>query len=392
MQYLQTIQRKSQKVAVGLMSGTSMDGVDAALVKIRNHGLETTLDLIHFITYPYPVGLREKIVEISMQGKIDEICRFNVLLGEIFADAVMALLQATPIKPEQVDFIGSHGQTVQHLPEETTLFEYKIRSTLQLGEPSVIAKRTGILTVADFRPADMAEGGQGAPLIPYFDFIMFRSSEKNRALLNIGGIANLTVLKKNGSLEDVVAFDTGPGNMVIDALMQKLFNKPFDDEGHTAESGRVSPELLAFGLEQTFFKKPPPKSTGREEFGSAFCDKFLAKGSRLRLKPVDLIATAAEFTVMAIWQSCQEFAAPKTMIDELIVSGGGTENQHIMNSLRNKFQDISVKTIDEFGIPSEAKEAVCFAVLANETISGNLNNVPGATGAAKPTILGKICL
>ncbi len=394
MKRLQEIFAKSQKLVVGLISGTSMDGVDAALVRIRNQGAETNLELKHFITYPYPLGLKEKLLEISTSGqsRVDEICRFHVLLGEIFADAVKRLLNQAAVEPEQVDFIGSHGQTVQHLPEVTRLFDYKIRGTLQLGEPSVIAKRTGIITVADFRPADLALGGQGAPLIPYFDFIIFRSDEKDRGLLNMGGIANLTVLRRNCNLEDVIAFDTGPGNMVIDALMQNFFDKPFDEAGRTAQSGQPSSQLLRFALKHPFFKKSPPKSTGREQFGSTFYDAFLAEGKRLRLPPEDIIATAAELTARTIHDAYQRFVTPKLPIDELIVSGGGAKNGYIMDTLRKKFQGISVKTIDEYGIPSEAKEAVCFAVLANETLAGNANNVPGATGATQPTILGKICL
>ncbi|MFQ5751791.1 MAG: anhydro-N-acetylmuramic acid kinase [bacterium] len=394
MHRLNKIFSKKIKLTVGLMSGTSMDGVDAALVEIQNQGLQTELELVHFLTLPYPDGLKEKILEYSTpgQGSVDQICRLNVLLGEIFADAVKALLGAADAKPEQVDFIGSHGQTVQHLPAEKELFDYKIRASLQLGEPSVIAKRTGILTVADFRPADLALGGQGAPLVPYFDFIMFRSKEKNRGLLNIGGIANFTILKKNGKLEEIMAFDTGPGNMVIDGLMQKLFNQPFDKDGKIAQTGTVSQELLQWAFNHPYFKKPPPKSTGREEFGDEFCERFLAQARQFNLKRNDIIATAAELTSHSVWASYRKFVAPQIAIDEVIVSGGGSDNLFIMESLRQKALGMRIKRIDEFGIPAEAKEAVCFAILANETLCGNNNNVPGATGASHPTILGKICL
>jgi anhydro-N-acetylmuramic acid kinase len=393
MNYLQNILTKRQKLVIGLISGTSMDGVDAALVNIKNQGIDTKLELMNFLIHPYPNGLKEKILENSTPGvgRVDELCRLNFLLGEIFSEAVLALLDAAAVKPEEIDFIGSHGQTIQHLPGETALFGHKIKSTLQLGEPSVIAKRTGILTVADFRPADMAVGGQGAPLVPYFDFVMFRSIEKNRGLLNIGGISNLTIMSKDCAPEDVMAFDTGPGNMVIDALMQKLFDKPFDEDGHTAQCGQVSSKLLAFGLEHRFFKQPPPKSTGHEDFGTTFSEAFLAEGTRLNLAPADLITTAAELTAHSIFESYKNFVTKKFNIDELIVSGGGAKNPYIMHSLCDKFKNTSVKFIEEYGIPSEAKEAVCFAVLANETIAGNCNNLPGATGAKKATILGKIC-
>jgi len=391
---LQRIQAKPERLIVGLMSGTSIDGVNAALVKIKHSGLQTHLDLLRFITFPYPSGCTEKILEISTSGRssVDDICRMNVVIGEVFAEAALTLIRESGLSPPQIDLIGSHGQTVHHLPNETEMFGYKIRATLQLGEPSVIAKRTGIVTVADFRPADLALGGQGAPLVPYFDFILFRSSEKNRALLNLGGIANLTILKKKCSLEEIIAFDTGPANMLIDALMQRLFNEPFDRDGRTALSGKVNDELLGKSLQHPFFKKPPPKSTGREEFGATFCDSFLREAEPLHLSPNDIVATAAELTPRTVWQNYRDFVASGISIDELIVSGGGAKNNSIMNSLREKFQRVLVKLIDDYGIPSDAKEAVCFAVLANETIAGNPNNVRAATGARQPTILGKICL
>ncbi len=393
MQALQNIWSKNPRLAVGLMSGTSLDGVDAALVTIFNHGVQTKVELRHFITFPYPPGLKEKILEISTPGRgsVDQICQLNVLLGEVFATAAKELLRVAGVDPQTVDFIGSHGQTVHHLPQEKELFGYKFRATLQLAEPAVIAKRTGILTVADFRPADLALGGQGAPLVPYFDYLLFRSDEKNRALLNIGGIANLTILKKGCQVEDILAFDTGPGNMVVDALMTKLFGKPYDENGAIAQSGRVSEALLLDALNHPYFSRPFPKSTGREEFGGRFCERFLDEANRLQLKPGDILATAAELTVRAIWANYENFIAPKIVLEELIVSGGGSRNLFMINSLRQKAQTIAVKVIDEFGISAKAKEAVCFAVLANETISGNPNNVPAATGASRPTILGKIC-
>lgn len=391
---LQKIQSKSERLVIGLISGTSVDGVDAALVKIKNSGLQTQLELLHFSSLPYPPGCKEKILEISApgHGAVDDICRMNVVIGEIFAEAVLALIRESGLSAPQIDLIGSHGQTVHHLPNEIEMFGCKIRATLQLGEPSVIAKRTGIVTVADFRPADLALGGQGAPLVPYFDFVLFRSTEKNRALLNLGGIANFTILKRNGRLEEVLAFDTGPANMLIDALMQRLFNEPFDLDGRAAQAGKVNEELLSSALSHPYFKQSPPKSTGREEFGADFCSQFLQNGLRLNVSPADLIATAAELTARTVWQNYHDFVEPNITVEEVIVSGGGAKNRFIMNSLQEKFGAAALKTIDDFGIPSDAKEAVCFAVLANETIAGRANNVPAATGARQPTILGKICL
>ncbi|MFQ5649485.1 MAG: anhydro-N-acetylmuramic acid kinase [bacterium] len=394
MQTLLTLLHKSEKLAIGLISGTSLDGVDAALVTLENHGLETEIELLHFLTFPYPDGLREKVMDCSSPGSgtVDEICRLNFVLAEVFADAALAVLQAANVAPGDVDFIGSHGQTVHHLPNEHTSFGYPIRSTLQLAEPSVIAKRTGILTVADFRPADMALGGQGAPLVPLFDFIVFRSPQKNRALVNIGGIANLTILKTNGTLEDLLAYDAGPGNMVVDYLMQAFFGRPYDADGKTALQGEVSVLLMDWALEHPYFKLMPPKATGRETFGAAFADRFRRQGEKLKLGAESIITTAAELTARTIWQSYQNDVAPETRLDEFVVSGGGAKNQYIMDRLGKLAGDINVYSIDKLGIPSDAKEAICFAVLANETLSGNPGNVPGATGARAATVLGKICL
>ncbi len=393
MKTIQEVQQKDEKLSIGLMSGTSLDGVDAALVRIKNSGFDTKVELVGFVTFPYPEGLKEGLMEISTPGKgsVDEVCRYNVVLGEIFADSVKTLLSNVGAKPDEVDFIGSHGQTVHHLPNSENMFGYTITSTLQLGEPSVIAKRTGIVTVADFRPADMALGGQGAPLVPYLDFTLFRSLEKSRALLNIGGIANVTILKKQCSLNDVIAFDTGPGNMVIDSLMNRFFSRPYDKGGEIASSGRASEELLNLTLEHPYFEEQPPKSTGREEFGAEFCEDFLADAGGLNLSKEDTITTATELTVRSITDALKKFVAPEIALDEIIVSGGGTENRYIMEGLANTAAVNSVKPIDEHGIPSAAKEAITFAVLANETICGNPGNIPSTTGAGAPTILGKIC-
>ena len=393
MRTIQEIQQKDEKLSIGLISGTSLDGVDAALVRIKKSGLETKVELIYFMTLPYPRGLKEKLLEISTagNGSVDDICRFNVVLGEIFADAVKVLLNKAGVKSGEVDFIGSHGQTVHHLPKAEKLFNYSITSTLQLGEPSIISRRTDILIVADFRPADMALGGQGAPMAPYLDFTLFRSLEKGRALLNIGGIANFTILEKDCSLNNVIAFDTGPGNMVIDFLMNQLFSRPFDENGEIASSGRISEQLLNFALKHPYFKKLPPKSTGREEFGAVFCEYLLTESERLSCSKKDIIATASELTVRSIMDALKNFVAPKVAIDEMIISGGGTENRYIMEGLGMAAETVSVKAIDEYGIPSAAKEAIIFAVLANETICGNPSNVPSTTGAKEATILGKIC-
>jgi len=368
-----------------------MDGVDAALVRIGGSGLNTKIELLAFETFPYPPGLRERLLEISTPGRgtVEEVCRLNVVVGEIFADAARRLMQNTG---QRADLIGSHGQTIQHLPGPEEHFGYTVRATLQIGEPAVIAKRTGIITVADFRPADMAVGGQGAPLVPYFDFLIFRSAECSRLLLNIGGIANVTLLPRSCQVEDVTAFDTGPGNMVIDGLIKRLFGMEFDRDGRVSRQGNVHRELLEWALAFPFFQRPPPKSTGREEFGEAFIEEFLLKAHHWALKDEDIVATAVALTAESIHRAYGRFVESKTKVDELIVSGGGRHNVALMEALRRLFAPISVRTSDEFGVPSDAKEAMCFAVLANETVSGIPSNLPGATGAREPVVLGKICL
>ena len=391
MNRLQTLIAKPEKLVIGLISGTSLDGVDAALVQISGAGLATGLQLRHFCSFPYPEGLRGELLELSTPGRgsVDQLCRMNVLLGEIFADAVLQLLDEAGVSAGEVDLIGSHGQTMHHLPAPVTRYGYALRATLQLAEPAVIARRTGIVTVADFRPADLAAGGEGAPLVPYFDFLRFRSPEKTRVLLNLGGIANLTLLKQNAALEGLIAFDTGPANMVIDSLAQHFFQQDYDRNGAIAASGTVSRELLDELLQHPYFRKSPPKSTGREAFGKAYCDALIAAAPGL--SPADLVATATELTIETVWRSYRDFLAAEPL-DELIVGGGGAKNQVIMQRLQSRFAPAAVRPSDDFGIPHDAKEAVCFAVLANETIAGNAGNVPVATGAAARVVLGKICL
>ncbi len=393
MHRLLNLQSKSTRLGIGLMSGTSVDGIDAALVKIQGCGLQTQVELLHFINHAYPAGLREQLLEISKPGggNVETICRMNVLVGELFAQASLALLEAAEVDPEKVDFIGSHGQTIHHLPESEKMFGIDIRATLQIGEASVICKRTGILTVADFRPADLALQGQGAPLVPYFDFLIFRSEEKNRALVNVGGISNFTLLKAAGSIDDVHAYDTGPGNMLIDWLMQMLFAIPYDFGGEIALQGNVSPELLDFAMKHPYLEILPPKSTGREAFGSEFAQSFLQEAKRLNMQKNDIIASASEFTVRSLAEAYRRDVAPDLLVDEFIISGGGTHNRYLMNRFEAELAPAVTKTTDVFGLSSDAKEAICFAVLANETLSGNSGNVPSATGASGATILGKLC-
>ncbi len=386
--------QKKEKLVAGLISGTSADGIDAALVQVTGKGLDSKLRLLAFETYPYPQELRERVLAASLPGRgsVDEICRLNVVVGECFAQSALQVITTAHVQTHEVDLIGSHGQTIHHLPYAEPIAGVPSRGTLQIGEPSLIAKRTGIITIADFRAADMALGGQGAPLVPLMDYLLFRSTTQNRGLLNLGGIANLTMLKKNGVLPEVLAFDTGPANMAVDGLMQKFFNSAYDKSGETAARGKISHELLQHLLMHPYFARPIPKSTGREEFGASFIEQLLNDTHGLRLNHEDLIATATALTAESVWRGAKLLEHSHGAIAELIVSGGGAHNLTLMRMLREKFSSAKISTTHEYGVPSDAKEAMLFALLANETVSGNAGNVPSVTGASAATILGKVCI
>ncbi len=380
------------KYVAGLMSGTSLDGVDAVLMQMRGSGTTTQFKLVCHIARKFPSGLKELLLKNSLPetSRVDDIARLNFLLAHIYADALRAIARKAGISLKQIALVGSHGQTIHHLPKAHKMFGKRIRATLQIGDPSVLAALTRITTVGDFRVADMAVGGEGAPLVPYFDWLVFRSKTKNRILLNLGGIANVTMLPRNCSLDEVAAFDTGPGNMVIDALMQSFYRKQYDRNGNLASSGMISLDLLLWMNRHPFLERKPPKSTGREEFGDAFVDELLKQCKHY--DNADVIATASFFTAQSVFHSYVRFVEKKMRADELIVSGGGVKNAYLMESLRYHFKNVEIRFSDEFGIPSEAKEAMCFAILANETMAGNPTNLPSVTGATKRVVLGKICL
>jgi len=370
-----------------------MDGVDAVLCRIQEDENFLTVNILLFHTFPYPQEIRQRLSRVVSAKTLDvnSLCRLHFRLGQIFAQAVLSLLERSDLKPQEIDVIGSHGQTIRHLPTPVDFLGEKVSATWQLGELDVIAKRTGIVTVGDFRPGDMALGGQGAPLVPYFDYRLFSHPERNRCLLNIGGIANVTVLKAGGSLQEVWAFDTGPGNMVVDELARRLFHRPFDPNGKWALQGRVSKELLEWAWEHPYFHQSPPKSTGRETFGRPFVNLFLQKAKSLRLSPVDTLTTASELTVQAIVRSARRYIDPVMTPDEWIVSGGGVHNSYLLSRLKALLGAEKVKVSDEFGIPADAKEALCFALLARETLMGRPTSIPGVTGCQRPAVLGKIC-
>jgi anhydro-N-acetylmuramic acid kinase len=381
----------SSHLVAGLMSGTSLDGIDAVLLRVQGSGASTRFAQLAYREYPFPRGLRSALLRnsVSETGRVDEITRLNAVLGELYARAVMRLVRYAGLPLQALDLIGSHGQTIQHLPRPARMFGRTVRATLQIGDPSVIAALTGVTTVGDFRAADMAVGGQGAPLVPYFDWLVFRSRTRNRLLLNIGGIANMTVLPRNCTPEQVVAFDTGPGNMVVDSLMHEFYGKLYDQNGRVALKGSVSLALFGAMVRHPYLRLRPPKSTGREEFGEEFLRAFLrsAKGYDRE----DIVATASQFTAYAVFDGYRRFVRRRMKADEVIVSGGGAHNRFFLDELRRYFTGSAVRSVEEFGISSNAKEAICFAILANETIAGNAANLPRVTGARKRVVLGKIC-
>jgi anhydro-N-acetylmuramic acid kinase len=381
-------------LVIGLMSGTSADGVDAALVHIEGRGQATRLRLHAFHTLPFPPGLREAILAASdpRTGTVDLLCRLNVALGEVFAEAALEVARQASITIEAVDLIGSHGQTVQHLPESVPLAGYPIRATLQLGEPSVIAERTGVMTVADFRPRDMAAGGEGAPLAPYVHYVLFGDARRTRIVHNIGGISNVTVLPAGAELADMVAFDTGPGNMPIDGATARLTanRETFDKDGERARRGRVHQPFVEELLAHPFLRRPPPKSTGREVFGGSFLDQVFARGVELGIMGDDLIATLTAYTAATITDAYRRFILSQHPHVESILCGGGSRNPTLTAWFRRELRGVEWRMCDDFGISADALEAVIFAVLAHETMCGHAANVPTATGAQRAVILGKV--
>jgi anhydro-N-acetylmuramic acid kinase len=355
--------------------------VDAAAVKIGGSGVESRVALIHHSRIPFAKAMREEI-RSAFGGSAEDVCRMNFRLGRVFGEAAIRCVGDSGVEMRNVDAVSSHGQTICHIPP----IGGRGGSTLQIGEPSVIARMTGVPVVSDFRAADMAAGGQGAPLVPYADYILFRRKDSVRAIQNIGGIANVTVVTP--SMEDITAFDTGPGNCLMDDAMRALYGRPFDRGGAIARKGRVDSETLGRLLSHPYFLRKPPKSTGRELFGDNILRWLLKK----KLRHEDVISTLAHFTALSIKNAYERFILKRYKLDEIIVSGGGTKNGYLMSIIRDVFKPVKVVFIDALGIPSGAKEALSFAILANETLSGNPSNLPNATGARERVILGKITL
>jgi anhydro-N-acetylmuramic acid kinase len=386
------------ELVLGLMSGTSADGIDVALVRIVDRpagaGISARLEGIYSTAYPSRV--REAILRVANVGATTsaEISHLDFLLGELYARSVLAALKKFRVAAAKVSLIGSHGQTIYHQGKPSKFLGVsRVSSTFQIGEPAVIAARTGITTVGDFRPADMAAGGQGAPLVPFVDYIIYRDAKIGRVALNIGGIANISVIPAGVRPEQVTAFDTGPGNMIVDALVRHYSRgrAVFDRDAKLAVRGQLQPQLLQKLLAHFYIYDPPPKTAGREQFGDAFARTIIEWGRRHRARPNDMIRTATLFTPLSIAEAMNRFVLPRTNIQELIVSGGGARNPLMMAQLAALLPSIKIRTSDEFGIPSQAKEAFAFAILAYEAFLARANNLPSATGAKRPAVLGKIC-
>jgi anhydro-N-acetylmuramic acid kinase len=375
---------------VGLMTGTSADGIDAVLVRFEGFGEHTRHRLEAHRETPLPPAVRREILEVAGAEAVapERLMKLDAALGETYAAAVLELLAGTGCKPAEVDAIGLHGQTVRHVPRQAGGGP---ALSLQLGSAAVVAERTGITVVSGFRSRDTAAGGEGAPLVPLLDWWLFRSSTESRVLLNLGGMANLTYLPRTGSIADVIAFDTGPGNAVLDALMSTRGSggAPFDAGGAAAARGTVSRELLQTLLGDPYFAQAPPRSTGRERFGAAFAANVRRLGGERSLSEDDLLATAAELTAATVADALKRFVRPRD-IDAVYASGGGVRNPHLMASLARHLAPIPLSTTAALGTPEQGKEALAFAFLAHQTLAGLPGNVPGATGATRAVVLGNI--
>jgi anhydro-N-acetylmuramic acid kinase len=397
-------------IVAGVMSGTSADGIDVALVRVSETGGRRAaraaqvrsltrgrrpdvtsalrFQLLAHADFPYPAAVRRAVLAAmnAPGARVADLARLNFLLAELYADAVLATQQRFRVK---AGLVGCHGQTLYHQGEPEAFLGRKIAATWQTGEGAVIAARVGVPVVSDFRPADMAAGGKGAPLVPFLDYLLYRDARIGRIVQNIGGIANLSAIPPGAPSARVIAFDTGPGNMVMDAVTERLFGKPYDRDGRIAAAGNVVHEVIADILRESFFLKKPPKTAGREEFGREFVRAFLRRCGRPK---ADVVATATALTAMSIGDAIRRFVKPRRSYREFVVSGGGANNPTLLAMLANELAPLglALRLSDEFGLPSAAKEAAAFALLAYETWNGRPSNVPSATGARRAAILGKI--
>jgi anhydro-N-acetylmuramic acid kinase len=377
-------------IVAGVMSGTSADGINVALVRISQIPSGLRFKLLGHVEHAYPKPVRRAILSAMNATSISvaDLARLNFLLAELYADAVLDTQRKFRT---QAQLVGCHGQTLYHQGDPVPFLGRRIATTWQTGEGAILAARVGVPVVSDFRPADMAAGGKGAPLVPFLDYLLYRDRKAGRILQNIGGIGNLTAIPAGATAKQVIAFDTGPGNMVIDAAMEKLTGKPYDRDGKIAAGGKALEEVIAQALRKPFFLRKPPKTAGREEFGREFVAEFLRLCGRA--KKTDIIATATALTAESIRYAVQRFVLrPQGKYREFVVAGGGARNPTLMRMLAERLQPLGleIRTSDEFGLPAQAKEAVAFAVMAYQTWNREPSNMPSATGARRPAILGKI--
>jgi anhydro-N-acetylmuramic acid kinase len=371
------------------MSGTSLDGIDVAIIDITGSGFKAKVNVLTSHSVPYPKNIREALVAVSNANThTGDISRLNFLLGELYVEALEETAERGGVPLESIKLIGCHGQTIFHEGQGSQYLGKKVASTFQIGESSVITERTGIDVISNFRERDMAAGGKGAPLIPYLDYMLIRHRGRGRVAVNIGGIANLTAIPPNTNTDRVIAFDTGPGNLVIDQLVSRitLGKQTFDRDGVIAATGEIDQKLLAKLLRDKYFRQRPPKTAGREQYGSEFVSKLLDT----ELSSEDLIATATALTAESIALGVRNFVLPEMRVDEIFVSGGGTHNPTLMRMLRKAMDTVPVMETTEVGLDVDAKEAIAFAVMAYETAHSRPSNVPMATGAKRSVVLGKV--
>jgi len=401
-------------LVLGLISGTSADAIEVALARVSGAPPRLNAKLLNHTSINFPAQLRKEILRVAEQQPISagDLSQLNFRLGETFAEAALTACRRFRVAAKKIALIGSHGQTIFHQGDPVPYLDERTASTLQIGEPAIIAARTGITTIADFRPADIAQRGQGAPLVPYADYILYRHSKLGRVSLNLGGIANVTVIPAAAKPSQIFAFDTGPANMLIDALVAHFTHgrQRYDKDARLAQQGRSIPALINELMRDPYLKLAPPKSTGREYYGQAYLKKLLALGQRYRAKPNDLIRAATIFTSLSIVDALNRFVLPKTKIHQLIISGGGSHNPLLIAQLTTALgtqvvgaqnaapqvrttpptSNIEVLPSSELGVLEDAKEAFAFALMAYETFHHRPSNVPSATGARRPAILGKI--
>ncbi|HTA85583.1 MAG TPA: anhydro-N-acetylmuramic acid kinase [Silvibacterium sp.] len=381
-------------IVAGVMSGTSADGVDVALVKITSASGKRQIKLLGHHAVSYPAALRSAVLAAmdAKETSTAELARLNWRLGMAYAEAVRAAVAKHPVK---LDLVGCHGQTAYHQAKAAAYAGRQVACTWQLGEPALIAAELRVPVVSNFRPADMAVGGQGAPLVPLLDFVLFAHTGRTRVLQNIGGIGNLTVIPAGGTAADLIAFDTGPGNMVMDALMERFFQKKYDRGGSVAARGHVLDGVVKAVLQEAYFRQRPPKSAGREQFGGAFVTEFVRVCEKAGGGQEDTVMTATALTAESIARAFDKFVRPLTKgtAVDYILSGGGTRNATLIKMLRQRLEPLGCKVVmsDAVGLPSQAKEAAAFALLAWQTWHGQPGNIPAATGAKRSVVLGEIC-